>query len=706
MQVNDIAEIKDRNADYSNNVKIPKSPTNVLTFEMLGITGTLTRLPYTKVDVKYVVDGIELISDGKGIIKNTNKYYNLIIYDGNISMFELIGDARMNELDFSSYNHTLTQTIFTDSFTNTDGYIYALAEFFLDSTFFSVIDIDLTSPSLFMHTLFSNIFTEKGYTISGAILTDTDFKSRLISMNNGYDRFTTENKTFKQVLISNQFESESYGTTPTNATFLIDTYTAVTTVTHTINVNGKINVQAGSDYEIVFFVNNVRKDAVDVPVLNTAFQLDHNIQLSIGDVLEIHVGANSTIVVTTEKIQFDTDWTHTIYENNLSITIDFALLMGEMKQIDFVKDVMQRFGMMFKKTKNDLNFEFTTMKTVLTDKAGSENWTDKNPRFINERYKPSYAQVNFLKYKYNDDSDANTELVYADGEIVIPNVNLDFSKTLFTSVFKASTFTNSGFWTLSHWITKENEIIINEDGLGVFKQIDSGGSFQFRFNGDSGGSSPFTGTFPLLNFDSLFYSKEIANWYKEFESMLSDFKFLTLEMNLSVVDIYEIDFFKLKYFKQFSQYYYLNKVISFRKGKNTRVELIQIGADVIGAVVITATSTGESVVSSTLTKVTAGQMISHILTGCTSVATLTAASASLTDFNTSTNGASAFAVCSRALDITRWHDGLGSAPVLNDIVYEDEAGTILFNGGSNWYKTDTNSIQINTTGDVIDTGSC
>ena len=94
LQINDIGDIKDRNANYSNNIKIPPTPENVLTFELLGLTGSTTRIPYLEVSVKYVVNGIELISDGKGIVKNTNVFYNLLVYDGNISLVDLLGKKK------------------------------------------------------------------------------------------------------------------------------------------------------------------------------------------------------------------------------------------------------------------------------------------------------------------------------------------------------------------------------------------------------------------------------------------------------------------------------------------------------------------------------------------------------------------------------------------------------------------------------------
>ena len=698
LQVNDIAEIQDRNAHYTNNIKIPKTPNNIATFAMLGIVGNSTRIPYESVDVKYVVNGIELIVKGKGIVKNTNTFFNLVTYDGNISLSELLGDKQMKSLDFSSYNHTLTSLAFTDSFTNTEGYIYALGKFYANDVS-SIITTDLTSPSFYMHTLWDMIFEEKGWTTTGAFLSDTDFKSRLISMNNGYDRFATDNKTLKLTKNVGSSFSDTYAIN-TFDTFLLDSYTAVTSVTHLINLSGELIVTSGTGLEVVFYVNGTYIVSKQIESAGDLV-LDYSIQLSSGDLLEVYIGAFSEDVLGTETIDIDVLWTETITENDLAIDIDFAKLIGDMKQIDFVKDIMQRFGLMFRKTPIDNNFEFETIQNILKDKAGAEDWSSKYSNFLDEKYKPNYAQVNFLKYKYNDNPDANTDLTFADGEIVLDNLNLKPTKTLLTSQFKASELNKTGYWTLNHWVFNDDIIEINEDGLGIFKKIDTAGDFKYRFSTSVDGYSNFTGTIPILNFDSIYYQKEVDNYYLEFESMLSDYKFVTLNLNLSLIDIFNLDFFKLKYFEQLGQYYYINKVSNYKKGALTKVELIQLGEDVPVALAMTSTTTGESVVSSTLSKNLAGEM-SGYSAGCSVVSsTLSKTGVVLTGFQTSTNGTTIALVCSKSLDITRYHDGVGSLPVDTDIIYNDIGGTSLFNGGTNYYRSGaTEIIKISTIGVV------
>jgi len=185
LQINDFRETKDRQANYSNSIKIPKTASNVEIFESLGMVGIQNRLPYEKVSVKYVLNGIQLISDGKGIIKNTNEFYNLVVYDGNISMNDLLGVQTLQDLDFNlgayRYNHTLTSFLFFNSFENTSGYVYCL------KGLGGITSLQNTIPSFYIHTLFEMIFVQKGWQIVGDIFSNADYLSRIQTMDIGFE---------------------------------------------------------------------------------------------------------------------------------------------------------------------------------------------------------------------------------------------------------------------------------------------------------------------------------------------------------------------------------------------------------------------------------------------------------------------------------------------------------------------------------------
>jgi len=76
---------------------------------------------------------------------------------------------------------------------------------------------------------------------------------------------------------------------------------------------------------------------------------------------------------------------------------------------------------------------------------------------------------------------------------------------------------------------------------------------------------------------------------------------------------------------------------------------------------------------------------------------------STTSFTMSSNSqsTSSSACTSGNLSATRYHEGAGGTPVINDVVYTDILATTTLNGNNQWFYTNQDtSIQINTTGVV------
>ena len=56
---------------------------------------------------------------------------------------------------------------------------------------------------------------------------------------------------------------------------------------------------------------------------------------------------------------------------------------------------------------------------------------------------------------------------------------------------------------------------------------------------------------------------------------------------------------------------------------------------------------------------------------------------------------------------TKYHNGSGSYPIIGDYVYDDQLGTIPYDGNNKYFGTDTGQvIQINDTGYVLDSNQC
>ena len=699
LQINDIGDVQDRQANYSNKIKIPRTPNNIATFEMLGIVGNKTRIPYSEVNVKYVVDGIELISSGKGIIKNTNNVFNLVIYDGNIDLLDTLGDKRLSTLDFSAHNHDLTLTSYFDSFSNTSGYIYGLGRFY-DNSPINGFNIDLQNSSFYIHTLIDMIFDEENITISGDIFTDADYKSRVTSMNNGYLRNSTDSLTLKYSQDTSLLPifNESFAQ-PTTKKYLIDTYNTTNHSIFNISLIGTLSIITGTNPRVITTVDDL--EISNRSVSSGAINEVYNIEAVSGVSIKIFIEVTSEFLVS-DTIHFDTDYITTIYENDISIPINFNELIGDVKRIDFVKDVMQRFGLIFRRKRISNEYEFIRIGELLADKVNAENWTDKYSSFVNESYNSGYAQTNFAKHKY-DDNDSGTDQTFADGDLLIDDINLNQTKTILNSIFKASELIDN-FNILKQWELKDDLVQPKDDGLRIFKINSVLDSFNYKFNDSIDSLSNFTGTVPYLSFSSLAYQNELDKYYLEFQSLLNSYKKITVECNLSLIDIYELDFFKLKYFKQLSKLFYLNKVSNYKKGRKTKCEFIEIGEDVVPANLMSADLLSGSSLDADLTQLLFGSMIATLSGGSTLSALLRLSSVTAFDISNQTIELN---VCPASLVNTYYHNGGNPQPIIGDLIYTDGGGTILLNGNDLFFKlTGIDYIQVNTVGEVINKTSC
>lgn len=560
LQVNDFREIKDRQANYSNNIKIPRSPENIKTFEYLGVVGSTSTIAYSNIDVKYILNGIEMVVNGKGFIRSTNSYYDFYFYDGNVSMSDLLGESSLNDLDFSSYNHNLTYANFFNSFTNTSGYIYGLNGG-------SLINIGQTTPSFYIHTLIDMIFTQKGWSIIGDIFTDSDYKSRVTTMDIGFENTLTEVKVNKYNQVNNTNRVDNY-VAPNTEEYLVDSYTTVEDGVFNIKRTGDVTILFADNVELEVRVNGVTQGSIYNSDVVEADSL--NVYADNGDDIEVYmiVIAEQT-APSSYKIDVTENFTTDIDLDNSYYSINFNDIIGDNTQISLVKDVMQRFNLSFRKTRNKKELEFIKSEDLLTGQLNSEDWSSKYSNTLNTVTKSQYAIKNTLKYIY-DDSTNN----FADGYINLTDVNLKKESTLVTSIFKAS-FKSNTVYNINLWDEQDGEFTPTQDGLRIFKIDINNVTRSYRL---SNGGSYFVkiGNASFLDFTGLEYQNEVDNNYTAFTSVIDKYKMLQLDLNLSIIDIYKLDFFKLKYFNQLGKYYYLNKVISFKNNKTTKCELIEI----------------------------------------------------------------------------------------------------------------------------------
>lgn len=192
-QVNDIAELADRQASFSNSFIVPLSNLNKTILGNSDTVSTNSVRAYRLNETKYINNGIEIIPNGISYIdeiNTNNNTCNLTIMSGILDFFTKIENKSLKDLFSGStkYDHTWnTQTAYNFR-NNTSGIVYPFANFGRPQTASNVIDIQYTPPCMYVSTLVNEIFAQAGYSYTGKLFSDPFFNSLVVSLTDNFQR--------------------------------------------------------------------------------------------------------------------------------------------------------------------------------------------------------------------------------------------------------------------------------------------------------------------------------------------------------------------------------------------------------------------------------------------------------------------------------------------------------------------------------------
>jgi hypothetical protein len=602
LQVNDILTLSDRQTNYTNTFSIKKTDKNKQTFEMLGVVGATSILPYRKNECYlYTDDGECMVYKGWAIIQSTDKEYKINIYDGNIDLYKAIENKNLGELDLSEINHQKTLTTVVNSFTAGLNYKYIVADYnglMVYNT--NRINIDYLVPSAKVSYLWNKIFTTYGFTYSGSVFNTVDFTNLWLT----YPKFaeldvtpvsifegTTQSIVDNQPVMPLQF----------NQSIVVDTIQDVnkqefiisTSGTYRIELNdlggGSISYQIGdwADqflYNLYFNTPIIYKNGVQIGSSNDDY-IDVN--LIAGDVITIdygypdNLGQNSILGVT----YLGTFQSTLIIKEFQGVPISFSNELKDFSTRDFITEILNRFGLTPFKDKYENHYRFLTLQELLQDNTVVD-WSREQNKFVeklSERYIfGSYAQQNKFTYKYNDN-----ESDYYNSEILIDNVNLADNKVVVNSKVYAP--------------EKDSTNLIHDLDCNVYKmwdkEVQDNGSVKYkglskRYYLMREDSHTFTATtqigsqslnahqaittVPVASFYNLRMEDVVRIYYSNIGAILNYSKIIDASIYLNEKNVSDIDFSKIYWIKQLSSYFLLNKVNNFTKKGITKVELIKV----------------------------------------------------------------------------------------------------------------------------------
>ena len=625
LQVNEVGKITQRQASYSDTISLPRTERNVKILEYLGVIGNTSRKPYSTIRADYVVNGLYLVENGIAIIQETDEFFSVNIFDGVISLKKLLAEKTLANLPYSEMNHYLDINVFQDSFSNTEGYIYGIGDFgFMDTVGTAArVRLERQIPSVFVHTIWDKIFQQAGVPYYGAFFAENqDFKTEVITPVQGYpveDLDFTETSiapTLNAVQITksilteepivdreviewtNRIDAPSYYTWINESTLKSN---------ETFNLQARLNftytIDDQTDLRIEFLRNGGiigSKLLPDTGGTSSSFSFNFNITLVPDDEISFRVRATSGVLSLPMPI-FD-EPEPTPIENVVSYTIsnssilanweisdgfeiDFNQIMPQMSQLDFIRDVMKRYGLLVRRVPERLGggFEFVKFEDILTAQGSKEDWSEKFVNIEKENYEVDYAQINRAKYNYDEDY----EVAAYDGSIVIDNENAEPEDDMFESPYTIPTIgrrllaTPSNIFLFRHkvWELTDDGVRPLNSPVRLFRLNYFTGLMSVSYFEDSAAVT-IEGEIPILTLNDIGLQYFLNTYYNGFHKLVNSYKELEVQVHLTALDLYRLDFFKLKYFKQTGKYYFLEKITNRIGNPISKATLIEIPVDV------------------------------------------------------------------------------------------------------------------------------
>ncbi|MBQ0035090.1 MAG: hypothetical protein KBS77_07325 [Bacteroidales bacterium] len=232
-------------------------------------------------------------------------------------------------------------------------------------------------------------------------------------------------------------------------------------------------------------------------------------------------------------IQYDNDTAQAYGEMNIAENIGFK------NALELYKALAQTFGYITHSKDNETTVY--TLKQVANNKANAVDWTDRIVAIEVDYHADGYCQVNSYQFKKDEENSLLTQKV-----VVINDETLDTSQEI-----------SIGFYSGS------NEAGMQYDGYN------DNGDFELRKT-----SAPYL----LKNVYSTpsIVNDEVLNEYVNVEQIMADYIGISVEIVLSVPDIYAFDHKTPVFLRQFGRYFYVQKIENYIAGRSCIAKLIAV----------------------------------------------------------------------------------------------------------------------------------
>lgn len=555
-QTNDIADLKSRQYDYSQALKIPMTKRNCFLFEGVDNIDVLTYFPYIKHECRLFSNGFVIAGVGSYLIldKVTDSFECQIVSSAS-TLYDAL-NAPMSDLDLGSI---IRNKAACDPVNFTPEYKFAAATFIKGGAPIFQSALQDVFPFIHLKSAVENMLSSHGYTLQTNIA-DADLEKKYISLASITSDFPfyKANASFEGIAAGGRF--------PYNIT---------------INPSGKlINFTNILSYTAAFYCS-VRIKAVitSTELCQCSIQskvggvttqlyykssLDHEIDISIAlglnNFVEFYAYAPSGSVVSS-TVQFSIVPANVPYGEILP----FANNLGFEKQIDFFKAFLQLFGLSAIVDSENKIVEAYNMKLLYENKSIAKDWSKKLHIKQTEDYFSigSYAKKNYIKFIDNTDDNVTDKAFFE-----IQNDLLSDEKEVISFPFQAGMDDYVSVNLVANIPLEEiTDTDINFKGCPPHLVELSDDTITFHVDGT------------FFDYQRAVHVKSqelLDNYYSELKTMLSSARVKEAYFNLSDSDIENFDPNIPIYINAYGHYFYVNKIINYVSGQLTKCQIIKL----------------------------------------------------------------------------------------------------------------------------------
>jgi len=613
-QVNNIAELQDRQSDFTAQFRIRKTRAMRDLFELSGEVGATTEIPYTRLPCKLIQDNIEVITGGLLVLdKVDDQYYYVSIISGNSNFFNIIAGLKITDLLLANCNHTWD----VDFMALTHGdvspgidVVYPLCEPSDDGSIAPLTDdgdkVEMYGgwiwPFVRLQTIWEEIFSVQGWTVTGGSIIGSDLFSKLYipirtrklsdASKYYYSMWWGGALGFVTDRVLGEINFPGVTVINGDATFKTGFYYARYDGTYKLTAS----VIAGALFDpaptLTVYINGV--DSGAMTLISTSLVFDQYEFEATG------VLAGQPIIISASPTTFYY-WSWGITEIT-SVLIAYGadieprLHLPGITQGDFIKMVCNLFGLVPEVNARDHKIRFWNYSELYDNILQARDWSP----YLSERDDEvefkfgDYAQSNYLKYKQSDDvleDNGKGDLSFDDETLPEEKdiVQLILSTCDEVRILQNNFAVDVSRIAFNKWndddavYDAETEIdarIVYIDHIPAVTSPPYEKSFWIRPT-----VAPLTGSFAPpsvevvspkiaqsleVSFSNLIY------YYASLSRMLTKANVRRAKFNLPVYEVAGLRHNIPIYLSQYKSYFYVNKISNYVAGKLCTVELIRL----------------------------------------------------------------------------------------------------------------------------------